>query len=256
MRISKLKLLSLFTVLLPMMITQGADKDSDSHKMKKHKYRSESSISRDEHRKPKEIIKLLGVEQGMTIADLSSGMGYYTELLRRKVGTDGKVIAHNTPFLINRFPKNYKEGGPWDQRFASKKWQVNVSKMVSDLDAFKVSEPVDAALMVLFYHDTIWQETDRAKMNKAIFQAIKPGGHYLIIDHSAETGSGERDAKTLHRVDKELVIQEVTAAGFELIEDSKILSHPEDKRDYMIFRDYKTKRDRTDRFVLKFKRPE
>ena len=255
MRSSKLKHLSIFVILFPTLIFAENMNKNASDKMIKNHHRSEVEMSRDEHRKPKKIIQLLGVTKGMTIVDLSSGMGYYTELLRRSVGANGKVIAHNTPFLINRFPDNYKDGGPWDQKLASKHWQKNVTKMVSDLDAFKVTEPVDAALMVLFYHDTVWQETDRMKMNKAIFEAIKPGGHYIIIDHSAEAGSGERDTKTLHRVDKALVIEELTKAGFKLEEDSNLLAHPEDKRDYMIFRDFKTKRDRTDRFVLKFKRP-
>ncbi len=219
------------------------------------KSRPANERGRDANRKPAEILKLLGVESGMRIADLSSGGGYYTALLSKAVGKNGAVIAHNTPYVVNKFTDSFKAGGPWETRLSSASWKVNVTKMISDLDDFKPAQPVDAALMVMFYHDTVWQKTDRSKMNEDIFNAIKPGGHYLIIDHSAEAGSGGRDTSSFHRIDKKMVIKELTDAGFKLVADSDILSNPEDTRDYNIFRDYKTKRDQTDRFVLKFERP-
>jgi len=210
---------------------------------------------RDARRKPAEILRLLGVKPGMKVADLASGFGYYTAILSRAVGDNGTVIAHNPPFLIKKFEKTFKDGGPWDQRFSSEVWKKNVTKFIAPLADFKPSEPVDAAMMVLFYHDTVWQKVDRAKMNKDIFNAIKPGGTFMIIDHAAEKGSGGKDTQSLHRIDKEMVIKEVTDAGFKLVDDSDLLANEKDTHDYNVFRDYKTDRDHTDRFVLKFKRP-
>ena len=109
--------------------------------------------------------------------------------------------------------------------------------------------------MVLFYHDTYWQGVDRTKMNKAVFDALAPGGIFGIVDHVAEAGSGDRDVSSLHRVDPELVKKELLAAGFVLDGESSILHNPEDRHDYNVFRDVRTNRDQTDRFVYRFRKP-
>lgn len=210
--------------------------------------------ARDENRRPGEVLAFWGIGTGMRVADLSSGAGYYTDILCRLVGSEGQVIAHNVPFVIQRFSNTFAEGGPWDQRFAQPHWS-NATKLISDLDDPQLMGDLDAAIMVLFYHDTYWQKTNREKMNRAIFAALKPGGVYGIVDHSAEAGSGERDCETLHRVDEELVKKEILAAGFQLAATSDLLRHEEDTRDYNVFRDFQTNRDHTDRFVLKFVKP-
>ena len=256
MRNLKLMTICIFMfVFTGSILGQNPDINATIIKAVNDQSRDVKESKRDKNRKPHEILHILGVKPGMSVADLSSGLGYYTDILSRIVGDDGNVIAHNTDFLVNRYADTFKEGGTWDKRFSSSSWRRNVTKYISPLAEFKLDKPVDLAIMVLFYHDTIWQKTDREKMNKAIFNSIKSGGHYLIVDHSAEKGSGGRDAREYHRVDKELVITELTAAGFKLVEDSKLLSHPEDTHDYNVFRDVSTNRDMTDRFVIKFIRP-
>lgn len=212
--------------------------------------------TRDLHRKPAEVLQLLGVKPGMRVIDLSSGGGYYTDILSRIVGDKGEVIAHNAPFVINRFPQfldNPDQG--WLPRLKNKQWKTNVTKLVGELDTMSLPVQIDAAMMVLFYHDIVWQKVDREMMNRHLFNALKPGGSFLIIDHSAKAGTGIQDVESLHRIDKQFIIEEVTAAGFKLETDSDLLSHPEDKRDYIFTRDARTKRDQTDRMVLKFIKP-
>jgi len=220
------------------------------------KGRAESDISRDAKRKPAEVLALLGVQAGEKVIDLNAGGGYYTDLLSRIVGEKGQVITHNSPFVINRFANYFldKESG-WPKKLASKQWQTNVTPLTEELDTMSYPLPIDRALMVLFYHDTIWQGVDRRMMNQHLYNALKPGGVYMIIDHSAEPGSKARDNKTLHRIDKQFVIDELIKVGFVLETDSNILANPKDSRDYNVFRDYKTNRDSTDRFVLKFVKP-
>jgi len=116
-----------------------------------------------------------------------------------------------------------------------------------------VDASADAMLMILFYHDTYWQEIDRRAMNRAVFDALKPGGLYGIVDHHAEAGSGSRDVKSLHRVDAELVKREILAAGFEFDAESDGLRHPEDDRSANVFD--AGIRGRTDRFVFRFRKP-
>jgi predicted methyltransferase len=110
--------------------------------------------------------------------------------------------------------------------------------------------------MVLFYHDTVWMETDRAKMNLAIFKALKPGGVFAIIDHSGRAGSGTTETKTLHRIDEEAVKKELLAAGFKLGGSADFLRNPGDARDWNDSPGAaKEKRGTSDRFVLKFVKP-
>ena len=94
--------------------------------------------------------------------------------------------------------------------------------------------------------------TDTAVLNKKVFDALKPGGTYFIVDHKAEPGSGWRDAGTLHRIDPQTIIDEVTAAGFELESQSDLLANPDDPHTAAVF----TMRGETDRAILKFRKPD
>ena len=110
---------------------------------------------------------------------------------------------------------------------------------------------VDAVYNVLSYHDLPAFGVNTARMNSKLFAALKPGGTYLVVDHQAEDGSGWRDAETLHRIDKAVIIAEITAAGFELVTDSPQLAHPEDDRTVGVY----AIRGQTDRAVLVFRKP-
>jgi predicted methyltransferase len=99
-------------------------------------------------------------------------------------------------------------------------------------------------------------KVDRAKMNKAVFDALKPGGIYAIVDHSAAKKSGIRDTETLHRIDEDVVKKEVLEAGFELDAESDVLRHPDDPRDWSTSpKNAGEKRGTSDRFTLRFIKP-
>ena len=101
------------------------------------------------------------------------------------------------------------------------------------------------------YHDTAWLGTDRARMNRAVFQALKPGGVYIVADHSARPGAGVSVAKSLHRIEESVVRDEVQAAGFRLAGSADFLRNPADSRDVSVFKNTV----RNDEFVLKFVKP-
>lgn len=250
--------LALLIILSSMtMSADGHSKSHGAHPIKQalsHEGRLEREQVRDKKRKPDQVLALMELKPGMRVGDLGSGFGYYTDMLSQLVGPTGKVIAHNTPYVVERFSDTYGQGGPWEQRFTSASWAGRVEQKISKVDEFKVEEPLDALLIVLHYHDLVWMDEDRPKMNKALYNSLKPGGVFVVIDHSAENGSGGRDVETLHRVDKQLVIDELTQAGFKLVGDYDFLANPEDTRDFNVFRDARTNRDATDRFVLKFKK--
>ena len=219
--------------------------------------RLDSDRVRDPYRKPAEILTFFGVKPGDQVADLWAGTGFYTDILSRIVGEEGKIYSHNVPFLINRIPRVYGPDGPWDKRFETPQWIENVVKLVSELDAPELQGDLDLVMMILSYHDSINHEVDRKKMNQAIFDALKPGGIFAIVDHRALKGSGAQHVGTYHRVEESVVTEEILAQGFELVDHTDLLSHPEDTYDYNILdimRDSE-RRDRTDRFVLKFQKP-
>jgi len=109
---------------------------------------------------------------------------------------------------------------------------------------------------VLFYHDTVWLGTDRARMNAAVFKALEPGGIYGVIDHSTRPGAGTSEAKSLHRIEESVVVGEIEKAGFVLEASAAFMRNPADARDWNASPTAAGERRGTaDRFVLKFRKP-
>lgn len=209
--------------------------------------RPASDRRRDAARKPGQVMHFFGIRPGMRVLEMMTGRGYYAELLARAVGPKGKVYAHNNNFVMRRFAAR-----PMAKRLRGKRLP-NVVLHVAELDKPKLPAKLDVVLMILFYHDTYWMKADRAKMNKAIFKALKPGGVYGVIDHHAKVGTGAKEVKRLHRVEASLVKKEIRKAGFVLVKQSSLLRNPKDTRSINVFR--KAIRGRTDRFVLLFRKP-
>ncbi|MGO9454840.1 MAG: class I SAM-dependent methyltransferase [Candidatus Binataceae bacterium] len=213
--------------------------------------RSAEDKALDPGRKPDQTLAFFGIKPGMKVADLFAGGGYTTELLSRAVGPTGTVYSQNGPF-----PEKYKKiADTWHARLQKPvlKNVVEVDKPFSAPDLLPVAPgSLDAALINLNYHDLVGFKADMAKVNAAVLIALKPGGVYGIVDHSAQAGSGDRDTTTLHRIDENFVIGQVEKGGFKLAASSSALRHPEDDRTWFVF----AHRGETDRFVLKFVKPE
>jgi predicted methyltransferase len=215
--------------------------------------RSPEDRALDAGRQPAQTLAFFGIQPGMRVAELGSGGGYTTELLARVVGPTGRVYGHNTPWILERFAE-----APWSARLAKPVMQTVVRLDRSFEDPFPADlVGLDAVLIVLLYHDTVWQKADRDKMNRAVYRALKPGGVYGIVDHSAKAGTGVADVETLHRIEESAVRREVEAAGFRLVGEGDFLRDPEDARDWSPSpRVAGERRGSSDRFVLKFVRPE
>jgi predicted methyltransferase len=205
---------------------------------------------RDPLRNPGEILVFAGVKPGDTIVELAPGGGYDTALLSRVVGPSGKIYAVDCERLFEYRP-NLRESFA---KFIAADPRGNVEYSSQRFDALELPTGVDVIWMSMFYHDTVWLGVDRAAMNRAIFQHLKPGGVFLVIDHKALPGSGEAVTSELHRIDPALPRSEIEAAGFRLVAESDALAHPEDPHTDSVFSD--ERRGRTDRFVWKFIRPE
>lgn len=214
--------------------------------------RSDDDRALDGQRKPEQMLAFFGIEPGQQVAELGAGGGYTTELLARVVGPAGKVYGQNSKFILERFAE-----GPWSNRLA-KPVMSNVVRLDTPFDAPFPPEvhDLDAVLIVLFYHDTVWQKVDRSRMNQAIYAALKPGGVFGVVDHSAREGAGVTETQTLHRISEKDVVREITAAGFALEASADFLKNPDDARDWNASPSKAGERRGTsDRFVLRFVKP-
>ena len=110
---------------------------------------------------------------------------------------------------------------------------------------------LDLVTFLFGYHDTTFMAVDRAKMDKALFDALKPGGLLVVADHSARPEDGATVGKTLHRIAEKTLRDEIEAAGFVFVADADFLQHPEDTRTNIVFKNPTP----NDEFVLKFRRP-
>jgi predicted methyltransferase len=206
--------------------------------------RSAEQTARDANRKPAELLMLSGVKPGDKVVEFASAGQYFTGMLSDIVGAKGQVYMYDLPYTEARF-------GAASRAFATA--HPNTKFEIVDFNTLELPKDVDVVFNVLYYHDLPLNSIDTASLNGRILKALKPGGIFFIVDHNAEAGSGTRDTKALHRIDPTVIKKEVTAAGFELVEESKLLAHPEDDHTKMVFTP--GTRGVTDQTIFKFRKP-
>jgi predicted methyltransferase len=188
--------------------------------------RTDEQRARDAYRKPAEVLMLSGIEEGDKIVEIAAFGQYFTTMLLAAVGPSGQVDMYDLPYTE-------RLAGPASREFDAE--HANAVYHQESYNDVKLPQGVDAVWNVLYYHDLQPQGVDTAAFNRKIFDALKPGGVYLVIDHKAEDGSGWRDAATIHRVGMETIKREVLAAGFELALESDLFANPSDDRTKMVF---------------------
>jgi len=214
--------------------------------------RSAADRALDAGRFPAETLAFFEIRPGMRVAELGAGGGYTTELLARTVGPTGRVYGQNPTFILERFAEK-----PWSERLA-KPVNAPIVRVDREFDdpLPREAKNLDAVLIVLFYHDTVWLDTDRARMNATVFASLKSGGIYGVIDHSARPGAGTSVTKSLHRIEESVLVGEIEKAGFKLDAAAEFMRNPADARDWNASPSAAAERRGTsDRFVLKFRKP-
>lgn len=214
-----------------------------------HPARPDSDREQDTDRKSLEVLAFAGVKPGDRVADFIPGGGYVTRLFSKIVGAEGHVYAVVPSELRSNADEPVKA-------IAAEPAYPNVTVLRMPVNEFGAPEKLDLVWTSMNYHDLhndFLGPADLAALNKAIFDALKPGGVYLVLDHAAAAGSGLRDTDTLHRIDPAVVKKEVQAAGFELEAQSDALSNPDDDHTDKVFNP--AIRGKTDRFVFRFRRP-
>ncbi len=206
--------------------------------------RPEAQKADDVNRKPAELLTLSGVKPGDQIVEFASFGQYFTQMLSDIAGPKGNVYMYDLPYTEKR-------AGEASRAF--EKAHPNSHYQLIDYNKLELPQNVDIVFNVLYYHDLSLNDIDVAALNQRVFKALKPGGVFFVVDHNAAPGSGRRDTKALHRIDPDVIKQEVLAAGFELVTQSKVLAHPEDDHSKMVFTP--GVRRLTDQTVFKFRKP-
>ena len=213
--------------------------------------RPAADMVRDNDRHPGEVLAFAGVRSGAKVADLIPGGGYFTRILSKAVGPKGRVYAY-VPDELTKLAKRE----PAVNAIARDPAYPNVTVILNTLPNFGAPEKLDLVFTAQNYHDMhdkFMGPADLSVVNRQVFRALKPGGVYLVLDHSAEPGSGLRDTETLHRIDSAVVKSEVTAAGFVFEGETTVLRNASDPRKANVYDP--SIRGKTDQFVYKFRKP-
>lgn len=209
--------------------------------------RPAADVARDDLRKSADMLAVMWLAPGDVIADIRPEEGFFTRLFSPVVGPEGHVYAfvpNQTAGRENAYADSLAETYP------------NVSRVTGALETMTFDRPLDVVFMGEEYHDFTIPRfgVDVAKMNAAVFAALKPGGLYVIMDHQAADGAGISVAGDLHRIEAAELRRQVEAAGFIFDGESDAVRMPSDDHTLSVFNE--AIRGRTDRFVYRFRKPE
>lgn len=215
-------------------------------------------VEQDETRQPGDLLAFAHIDRGDVVGDYIMGGGYVTKLLALAVGGDGKVYAFQPEEFI-AFNADY---GPQQdetvRRYSDATGNpIRVFPLRAPLAEPDWPEPLDTIITVMNFHDLYLADFPEGTAEQAIaglYDALKPGGTLVVVDHFAPEGSGAETANTLHRMDAALARADLEAAGFVLEEESDLYRRPEDPRTENVFDD--AIRGRTDQFAWRLRKPE
>jgi len=213
-------------------------------------HRSEANRKLDEGRMPAAVLDFAGYKPGDVVADYQAGGGYYTELIADAVGPKGRVFALTQP--------NFYKAEDWA---ALTRAHPNIGTLVTAANAMQLApNSVDSVFAHLVYHDVYWESEkyqhpfqDPGAVADNWFAAVKPGGTVIVIDHAGPGGDTREVVDKLHRIDPARVKADMTEAGFVLEAESDMLHRSDDPQTSNVFDP--AIRGKTDRFVLKFRKP-
>ena len=213
------------------------------------KGRPEADTSRDAARKPAEMLEFAGVKPGQTVVDMLPGGGYFTRIFSKAVGPKGVVYAVATPPRTPIDPAKL----PPPESISADPAYANTRSLRLPFTAFAIPTKADLVWTSQNYHDLKNnKDLDTVALNKSVFDSLKPGGTYIVLDHAADAEPADAPS-ALHRINPDVVKKEVLAAGFKFVGESAALHRPEDDHKKRVFE--AGEHDHTDQFIYKFTKP-
>ncbi len=207
--------------------------------------RTAAMKARDNGRSPDAVMAYAGVKTGDKVIEIGSFGNYDSIILVNAIGPTGHLYMYDLPYNKARYE------APTNAFVAAHK---NSEYKIADFDKIDYPKGVDLVTIDMYYHDQTLNNIDPKAMDARLFAALKPGGRLLIVDHNAPAGSGRKyDINTVHRIDPQVILDEVTGAGFKLIVNSNIFANPDDDRTKMVFAP--GERGGTDRSLFVFEKP-
>ncbi|WP_199096316.1 class I SAM-dependent methyltransferase [Dyella sp. ASV21] len=206
----------------------------------------------DQRRKIADLMTFAEVKPGQAVVDLIPGSGYFTKVFSGVVGPKGRVYA----VWPNEYGMEAKSDVQASKALVANPHYANVGVLMVPAKEFKTPEKVDVVFTSQNYHDypdKFMGNVDPVTFDKQVFDSLKPGGLFVIVDHVAEAGSGMRDTDTLHRIDPAIVRKQVESVGFVFDGESSVLRNPADPHTIKVFD--KSIRGHTDQFVYRFRKP-
>jgi predicted methyltransferase len=212
------------------------------------KTRPAADVATDANRLPAQTIAFAGVKPGMAVGEFFPGGGYYSRMLSDVVGPKGHVYATENA--------GWKGAVKADDALLAEGRLKNVSIEPLPFGTVKFAKPLDLVWVTQNYHDlkiAEYGQVDTLAFDRQVYAALKPGGIFFVLDHEAPPGTDLAAIAKLHRIEKAVVIREVTAAGFKLVDEGTFLHRPTDDHSLSIFD--KSVQGRTDQYALRFVKP-
>ena len=213
--------------------------------------RPAEDIALDAQRQGAAVLDLANIQPGWKVADIMQGAGYFTSLFIAKTGETGKVYAWSPDEFMKAKPVLY--GDSLD--ILQKAYPTQIVTMRSAFEDLAFHEKLDMIFTSQNYHDLHLNKfpAELAEhMNRKVFDSLKPGGIYVVIDHVANPDTADAP-NTVHRIDPAVLRREIEAAGFVFDGDSSALRKPADDHRLMVMNP--AIRGKTDQIIYRFRKP-
>jgi predicted methyltransferase len=214
------------------------------------KARPKADVDRDAARHPLELLALAKIKRGQKVADFMMGGGYFTRILSSAVGPRGHVYAYQAGEFIGFRPAY------GDEQKAAVAGRANVTPLSMKIGEVAFPEKLDAIITVQNYHDLYLSFGGPAFAEAAtrrLYDSLKPGGTFLVVDHVAKTDPEFKVPNMLHRIDPAAARKAIEKAGFQFVSESRLLADPADPHDKNVFDP--SIRGKTDQFIFVFRKP-
>ena len=240
-----------FLLLLLAAVAQAGEIDAKVEAALADKARPAADAERDRNRRPLETLKFLGLEDDMTVIELLPGGGWYTRVLAPVLADNGKLyVALGTGTVSKNVLTEPGFGKVEVLETAANLHRPEGSRYYA-LDEFEFGvSGVDMVLTFRNMHN--FDAASRGRLNRAVFDSLKSGGLYGVVDHTKRHMEPE-NPENRRRIDPVLVIKELLDTGFEFVGYSDLHYRADDELRFEVGR--RTVTGNTDRFTLLFRKP-